>query len=255
MFTTMAVKDGKVALYQRHCQRLIRDAERLGLPLDEQVIARRIGEEARLLGKGVLKLLISAGEGGRGYSRPEQVAPSLHFTHAGMPAHYAVQQQEGITVGCATLKLALQPALAGIKHLNRLEQVLIKSELLQQDVQDMLVLDASGHVAEATSANVFWFCDGKWFTPVLEGCGVHGVMRQFLIDWLTGNGQEVLQGNFSLNELAEAESVLLCNALMPLIPVRALHTREQRTNFSLTPVHDLFNAIQSTYREEYAPAN
>ena len=147
----MSVTDGKVALYQRHCQRVVKDAERLGLLLDEQVIARRITEEARLLGDGVLKLLVSAGEGGRGYARPESIAPTLHFTHAGMPIHYAAQQQEGITLGCATLRLAFQPALAGIKHLNRLEQVLIKRELVQQDVQDMIVLDANEHVAEATA--------------------------------------------------------------------------------------------------------
>lgn len=251
----MSVTDGKVALYQRHCQRLVRDAKRLGLPLDEKTIARRIGEEARLLGDGVLKLLVSAGEGGRGYARPELIAPTLHFTHAAMPVHYAVQQREGIILGCATLRLAVQPALAGIKHLNRLEQVLIKRELAQQDVEDLIVLDANEHVAEATASNVFWYSDGTWFTPALERCGVHGVMREFLIDWLLRNDQELRVGDFRLSDLIQAESALVCNALMPIIPLRAFTRDGQHISYSKSRVESLFYAVQSAYKDEYAPVS
>lgn len=251
----MSVVNGQVALYHRHCQRIMRDANRLGIPLNDHDVAHRIAQEARHLGDGVLKLLVSAGEGGRGYTRPDMLRPQLCFTTADHPPHYVQQQQSGITLGCASLALSLQPALAGIKHLNRLEQVLIKRELLQQPVDDVLVLDSMGKVAEASAANLFWLRDGRWYTPLLENCGVHGVMRQFLLDWFTRHDLVVSQGNYSLQELLQAESLLLCNALMPVVPVRTLHAGEHSGHFSLTPVHDLLSAFQKSYREEYAPVN
>lgn len=255
VFTTMSVSGGKVALYHRHCQRIIRDANRLGIQLNDHDVALRIAQEARILGEGVLKLLVSAGEGGRGYARPEMLKPQLHFSTAAHPPQYAKQQQHGVTMGCASLSLALQPALAGIKHLNRLEQVLIKRELTHQQVQDLVVMDATGNVAEASAANLFWSHQGKWFTPSLESCGVHGVMRQFLIDWMTRHGEGVESGNFPLSTLVQADSVLLCNALMPVLPVRSLVTEAQTTQYSLSPVHELIHAFQKSYKEEYAPAN
>lgn len=251
----MSVTDGKVALYHRHCQRITEDASRLGIPLDKPYIAERIAKEAHQLGNGVLKCLVSAGEGGRGYTRPEQIEPELHFSTAPLPPQYAKQQHHGITLGRASLSLSLQPALAGIKHLNRLEQVLLKRELAQHHAGDLVVLDASGNVAEATAANLFWRSSGRWFTPALEQCGVRGVMRDFLLDWLSSNGQEVAEGNYPLHDVVQAESVMLCNALMPIIPVSSLDTGERVSHYSLTPVQELFQAIQKSFREEYAPAN
>lgn len=250
----MHVEGGQVALYHRHCQRIIRDASRMGIPVNDHIIATAIAKEARQLGNGVLKLLVSAGEGGRGYARPQEVKPQLHFTYADYPSSYAAQQREGISLSCASIKLSVQPALAGIKHLNRLEQVLIKRELPQLQTDDALVLDANDFIAEVSAANIFWYQNSTWFTPELSQCGVHGVMRQFLIDWLTRNSQSIVSGDFTLEDIAAADSVLVCNALMPLLPVKSLTLGDDVINFSLTASAELFNSIQTTYREEYAPA-
>lgn len=251
----MQVENGRVALFAYHCKRVIADAERLKIPLDRDFLARQIAEQANMLQQGVLKLLVSAGEGGRGYSRPQDVRPTLHFTSSELPAVYDQQRQQGTSVIIAELQLGRQPALAGIKHLNRLEQVLVKQEVNAAGADDAIVCDCHRNIVEASAANLFWLHNDTWFTPDLSACGVSGVMRAFLLDWFQAQGVSVEVGDYQPEVLENARAVFTCNALMPILPVRSLRGNRATFQFDLAPVKALFQAIQPAYKEAYASVN
>ena len=252
VFTTMLVEDGKVALRDRHVQRLIMDAQRLGLTLQKDAVEQAIIQAARPIRGGVLKLLVSAGEGGRGYSRSENTQPVMHFSEHARPQQYLKQASYGLTVIRANTCLASQPLLAGIKHLNRLEQVLIKREISQSQADDALVCDYQGVLIEASAANVFWFENGCWFTPDLSDCGVSGVMRGFVIDWMRKREIPLQIGRFSLSQCKHATSMMLTNALMELVPVRDMHIGKDIFHLDVTPVTQLRQSMASDYKECYA---
>ncbi|QJR79447.1 aminodeoxychorismate lyase [Alteromonas pelagimontana] len=251
LFTTMQVEDGRVALFNRHVSRMMNDGERLMLTLEQQQLETAIRAHAHECGSGVLKLLISSGVGGRGYARPETAKPHMIFSHHPLPGHYTRWRSEGIRTRVSSVRLAIQPLLGGIKHLNRLEQIFIKKELNSFKADDAIVCDADGFVIEGSAANIFWHRNGQWHTPEISTCGVKGVMRCFLLDWFEGNRMRVNVGRFVLDELFQADTVFFCNALMEIIPVTAIASDSATFDFPAQPVRVLQQAVAQNYKDEY----
>lgn len=249
IFTTMAVHSGRVALFERHINRLCRDARVLGIRVEPTQLRIEICAKARTMTSGTLKLLISAGQGGRGYHRQSVSDVSLYFSRHALPEHYHNWRTDGISVALSDIHMAAQPLLAGAKHCNRLEQVLIK-QCMPASVDDVLVCDYDNHIVEASAANVFWIKQGQWYTPSLQQCGVAGVMREFLIDWLRQNGESVEEVQAGPEMLNQASAVFLTNALMQIIPVHTLHLDETHC-YSIEPVHLLQNDVKSAYQDEF----
>ncbi len=254
VFSTLRIQQGRVALFERHCQRLLNDAGKIGLTVDAHSLRSAILTAAGNYQDGVLKVLVSAGTGGRGYARQQNPQVTVHISHHSWPEHYLTWQRRGIAVGVSEVQLGNQPLLAGIKHLNRLEQVLIKRAMAAQPgLDDVIVCDGQECVIEASAANVFWYQGGNWYTPSLTHTGVAGVMRQFLLTWFTQNGIEVQTGRFHVSQLQHCEAMLLCNALMPVIPVKQLSLQEATVNLDVSRITDIIDAMVNDYRNEYEP--
>lgn len=214
LFTTVRVKDGKAMLWDLHLQRLVSGAKRLLIhSFDTDELTAKI-QQAVSAPDQVIKVLISRGQAGRGYSPQGIESPCCYISTAALP-DYSNWQQQGIRLGVAGFKLAQQPALAGLKHNNRLEQVLIKAELAQSDVDELVVLDQNETVIEVSAANLMFCKEGQWFTPALDQAGVNGVMRQYLMAQLS-----VTEGRYRLADLQQADALLICNALMGVVPVK-----------------------------------
>jgi 4-amino-4-deoxychorismate lyase len=214
LFTTVRVKDGKAMLWDLHLQRLVSGAKALLIhSFDTDELTAKV-QQAISASDQVIKVLISRGQAGRGYSPQGIESPCCYISTAALP-DYSNWQQQGIRLGVADFKLAQQPALAGLKHNNRLEQVLIKAELAQSDVDELVVLDQSDAVIEVSAANLMFCKKGQWFTPALDQAGVNGVMRQYLMAQLS-----VTEGRYRLADLQQAEALLICNALMGVVPVK-----------------------------------
>jgi len=177
-------------------------------------------ELARGNERGVLKVIISRGSGGRGYSAANCLHPVRILSVSGYPAHYDGWRREGITLELSPVRLGRNPHLAGVKHLNRLEQVLIRTHLEQTDADEALVLDSEGFVTECCAANLFWRNGKDVFTPRLDQAGVNGLMRQFCLQQLAHSGYRVVEVHAREAVLAEADEMVVCNALMPVVPVR-----------------------------------
>ena len=220
-FTTARIAAGQVCLLDAHLQRLQMACEKLLIPFVAWAeLQREMVELVRGNERGVLKVIISRGSGGRGYSAANCLHPVRILSVSGYPAHYDGWRREGITLELSPVRLGRNPHLAGVKHLNRLEQVLIRTHLEQTDADEALVLDSEGVVTECCAANLFWRNGKDVFTPRLDQAGVNGLMRQFCLQQLAHSGYRVVEIHAREAVLAEADEMVVCNALMPVMPVR-----------------------------------
>ncbi|UAA40412.1 aminodeoxychorismate lyase [Paraneptunicella aestuarii] len=227
-FTTMLVRQGAIQLFELHMQRLQQDTQKLGLkefqPEEFRQFIDTLQTNELAQQNLVLKVLVSAGMGGRGYQRDHNAELQVNVTSHPVPEYYEQWQEQGIALGLSPFKLAMQPELSGIKHLNRLEQVLVKSAFAyaSNETQDEIVTDTQGMVVETSVANLFWRENQQWFTPDLHYCGVAGVMREHIIQRLAEHGFLVHQVRVKPQLLSRVDSLLMCNSLMQLVPVTSL---------------------------------
>ena len=248
MFTTMHVACGRVALWSLHKHRLQNDCARLGLTLDLASLTEQVHAAAEKLADGVLKVHISSGCGGRGYQRPAGQSAVWRLSDFSVPAQYACWQKQGIAADISPVTLGLQPLLAGIKHINRLEQVLVKEQIT---LDDAIVCDMQGYVTEASASNVFWYADGQWYTPSLDNAGVAGVYRAFILSTLEQAGKPVITGKFTISDLKEASAVFLCNALMHIVPLNRIQFDDAEVRFDCGPVWTLQQQMNEAYEREH----
>lgn len=220
LFETMAVQGGSVRLMDLHLARLTQGARQLGIPLPEtEGLAIELMLAAVQMGEGVLKLILTRGSGGRGYLPPEEPSPSLILQRY---PPVAPEGQEGVSVRLCDIRLARQPALAGLKHLNRLEQVLARAEWRDPAIAEGLMLDSEGWLVEGVASNVFLVREGELFTPLLDQCGVAGVMRAHVMQRAATLGLRVHETRLKLDELMVAEEVFLTNSLHGIRPITCL---------------------------------
>lgn len=221
-FTTARILDGNVCLLEAHIRRLRHGCETLMIPfthwdtLHQEMCKLASGKQS-----GVLKVIITRGSGGRGYSAASCLSPTRILSVSACPAHYSRWRDEGVTLTLSPIRLGRNPMLAGIKHLNRLEQVLIRTHLEQTNADEALVLDSEGFITECCAANLLWRQGREVFTPSLDQAGVNGIMRQFCLEQLARSGFRVVEVSAGEAALQTADEVVICNALMPVVPVRA----------------------------------
>ncbi|MBQ4858563.1 aminodeoxychorismate lyase [Pseudoalteromonas sp. MMG007] len=220
-FTTAKVVDGKIQYWAHHKARLTECAQRLGFPnINFIELEEHIGNYIQSCKLNVLKIVVTRGEGGRGYNLPAKCNLTILLSVAAYPQNYLNLHQVGVNLAISPIKLAAQPLLAGLKTLNRLEQVLIKKAMQSQHCDDVIVLDYNNNVIEASAANIFAIKDQRIFTPQLDECGIKGVYLQSLCDKLTVEFKVV-----SIADLIEADAVFICNSLMAVIPVKTIESR------------------------------
>ncbi|XXD10215.1 aminodeoxychorismate lyase [Klebsiella sp. R445] len=221
-FTTARIVGNQVYMLPAHLRRLQQACEKLLIPYTQwQTLEAEMQQLARGQQSGVLKVILTRGAGGRGYSGTACQAPTRILSVSPYPAHYSRWQETGITLALSPIRLGRNPALAGLKHLNRLEQVLIRSHLEQTEADEALVLDSDGWLTECCAANLFWRKGTTVFTPRLDQAGVDGIMRQHCMAQLAQSPFRVVEVTAEPDALREADEVLICNALMPLVPVRS----------------------------------
>lgn len=222
-FTTMLTRHGVVEGWSYHLQRMQACLTALAIAQpDWQLVEKWLVRAASHDALAGLKLHISRGEGGRGYSATQVSTPNVTISDFAFPAHYYQWQQEGIELGVCQTRLGLNPLLAGHKHNNRLEQVLVKAELDQRQLTDGVVLNLSEQVIETSMANLFWCKDNVLYTPDLSMSGVAGVARRRVLELAERNQIHVLMGEFGLQELLRADEVFITNSILGVAQLRGL---------------------------------
>ncbi|KIU48486.1 4-amino-4-deoxychorismate lyase [Pseudomonas putida] len=242
LFETIAVRAGQPSLLTYHLDRLALGCQRLAIDADHPLIRDEVCRYAGLLGDGVLKLILTRGDSQRGYA-PAAGAPPRRILQASPAASYPPQNAEqGVRLFACQTRLAEQPLLAGLKHLNRLEQVLARAEWQGAEYAEGLMCDVSGRVIEGVYSNLFVVRDGVLYTADLARCGVAGVMRAALLDEAPRHGITARVVDLALADLEQADEVLLCNSVYGVWPVRAFAS----LNWSPGPLTRKLQAIART---------
>lgn len=237
-FTTARIRNGKIELENLHMARLKLACEKLFLKVDLSLIQQTIELiNVEQSASGTLKVIISRGEGQRGYSLPSHDADLWLFYY---PNEIHDFQYDLIQSGVLQQSIGLtMPNLVGVKSLNRLEQVLLKNEADQKGWIEALVCDVQGSVVEGVSSNCFIRINNAWITPELRYNGVHGVMRSEILRRMLEQNFSCQQRFVDLDEIDKIESLFFCNALSPMKIVNQL----DQQSLDVQACIDLFNHL------------
>ena len=241
-FTTAAIKSGKIQHWDLHLTRLQSCAKALHFPkIDWRQLQFECEKRATEHQLAVLKVVITRGEGGRGYLAPDEPSLNAIVSILPFPTHYADWQTQGIKVSIANVKLGHQPLLAGLKTLNRLEQVLIKQDAKQfTDSHDVIVLDINNQVIETSAGNLIGLKSGELFTPKLYKAGIKGVYLSALQQVNT-----IIEVEESIGFWTDMDVLFSCNSLMELVPIIQLDTKQFELEESLIVKQSLLRSLHA----------
>ncbi len=226
LFETMAALDGRIRLLDLHLDRLTEGCRVLHLPPpDRREIEQEIADHCPAAGRFIVKLIVTRGPGTRGYAPPAVSSPTRILSIAEWAAYPESHYARGIRVRVCLTRLAANPTLAGIKHLNRLENVLAALELRDTDSHQGLLLDATERVVGGTSSNVFAVRDGALLTPSIARAGIRGVMRRVVLAAAAELGIASSESDVTLADLTAAQELFVTNALIGIWPIAALDGR------------------------------
>lgn len=226
VFETILATPKALVQLDDHLSRLYRGLSKLGMPFSlEQKIKLKdfLASRVRPLihEKTVVKLIVSRGEGGRGYLAPEHC---IHTVIIGILAapDYQDHQNKGVSLSVSPVPAGCNRYLAGIKHLNRLENVVAKRFLSSADFE-ALMLNNQQELVECIQSNVFWFWRGTLYTPALHKAGVQGTFRKAIIEQQSRHLIQV--GRYFISDLLKADEVFIANSLMGIVPVKSVAGR------------------------------
>jgi 4-amino-4-deoxychorismate lyase len=214
VFRTLRTRAGQPLWWRDHVAKLEADCAALMLACpDEAVLHAEVCRVAEA-GEGVVKIVLTRGAGARGYALPAGRTCTRIVMAAALPPH--AQPGAPVDVGArwCSLRLARQPRLAGIKHLNRLENVLARAEWDDPAIVEGLLCDDSGAVIGGVMSNLFWASGSELFTPDLGECGVAGVARARLLRAAARLGHPVHIVRVPPAAILAADEVMICNSVI-----------------------------------------
>ncbi len=218
LFETIAIRSGKPQLWLAHMDRLAAGCRRLGIvELDQQLLLKEATQLCADSDRAVLKIIITRGSGGRGYRVPQKPQPTRLLLSYPWPESADETSPYNLRL-CQTF-LSCNPALAGIKHLNRLEQVLARNEWDDDAIDEGVMTDQHGNVIEGIASNLFVVRGGELLTPDVSRCGVSGVMRAKVLELSAELGITSSTGTIHRDEMAQMDEVFMTNAILGIRPV------------------------------------
>jgi 4-amino-4-deoxychorismate lyase len=230
VFETLLVNNSTIVDWSLHSARLIRGCKVLGfhfsdIELCHQETCRLIADIANHVDRCIIKIIVTRGQGGRGYLPPNNPKPNRIISRYPLPNYPQSYYQQGIELFLCKTRLAQNPQLAGIKHLNRLEQVLARQEL-PENFQEGLVCDFDHFVIEGTMSNVFMVKNKTLFTPSLDLCGVEGIQRENILMLAKQQGIPFHIKNIDLEEIQQADELFLTNSIIGIWPVKKFENKQ-----------------------------
>lgn len=225
VFRTLRIEAGVPLWWRDQFAKLAADSAALGLDCPDEALLRAEVCQVAQSGQGVAKILLTRGAGTRGYALTPGTACTRIVMAAPLPSHAQPDAPDAIRARWCTLRLARQPRLAGVKHLNRLENVLARAEWADPAVAEGLLCDDSGAVISGVMSNLFWVRAGELFTPDLSQCGVAGVARTRLLRAASRRGLPVHVGRQLPDAILAADEVMICNSLIGVRRVARLDDR------------------------------
>ena len=242
IFETLAVANSEPLLWDRHLHRFLHGAARLSLKAPSVDLLRREAEQVcRGNERGVLKIILTRGISGRGYAPNMDAATTRAVSLLPWPDYPARLRTDGVNVQFCRNLITRHPVLAGLKHLNRLEQILARMEL-KNGCAEGLMQDETGHIIEGTMTNIFIVSRGALLTPNLAHSGVDGVMRGLVLERASTLSMDCRVTGLTREVILGADEVFLTNSLIGIWPVRQIESQDY-------PVGRITKQIQDAIRD------
>lgn len=219
LFETMLCRDGAAVHFEQHWQRLQLGCRRLGIRCPDIAAPVRAAIAEQGAARAIAKLIVTRGSSRRGYQAPQPECPNWTLTVAEAPP--AADYAGGVALHLCATRLPADPLLAGVKHLNRLHQVLARREW-DQEYHDGLLCSHDGAVIEGCAHNLFIVERGRLATPDLSQAGVDGIMRQQVLAWCRAHGLATAVERLLPSRVLAADEVFITNSLNGVVPVRAI---------------------------------
>ena len=224
VFRTIKVVNGLPERWPIHYQTLVEDCSALGIVCPSADLF--INDFERLFTVedfvAVAKIIVTRGESERGYKPPAITTPTRVMIKSTLPGYPDSYFTEGVRLHLCETRISHQPKLAGVKHLNRLENVLARMEWHDPAIAEGLMLDLAGNVIECTAANIFARFKGALVTPKLDLCGVAGITRRQIMSHAHLLKLDASVETMDLEKLFNADEVVICNSLLGIWQVRTL---------------------------------
>lgn len=245
LFETIEIINEIPVFLNRHLRRLNQGCQRLLIPMPDISTLRK---EALQLSKdsthAVLKLIVTRGSGGRGYRQPDAINTTRLFSLHPYPDYTEDFTMQGINARFCKARLGLNPDLAGIKHTNRLEQVLARAEWDSAEIQEGLMLDINDHVVEGTMSNLFLVKDKVLYTPEITQCGVKGILRDIIIQLAKKYLISIVEKDITKGELFSADELFITNSIIGVWPVKQLEWRDYGVGGVTRQLQSLYLALK-----------
>jgi 4-amino-4-deoxychorismate lyase len=226
VFRTLRIAAGRPCWWDEQLAKLTQDCARIGLLApDAATWQADYDQVAPGLTDGVLKLAVTRGSGPRGYLPPVTSEPRRLMQFHPLAPNSIQPARDGVAARICALRLAQQPRLAGIKHMNRLENVLARAEWSEPDIHEGLLLDQAENVISGVMSNLFIWHQDRLLTPRLDQCGVAGVARARLMRLARARGLRVDETALRLQEVFAADEVMLTNSVMGVRRVVRLESK------------------------------
>jgi aminodeoxychorismate lyase len=247
LFETIRMRGRQAVLRSYHLDRMVADAGRLGIPVERSDLDAEISRSGCDLASQygddwVLKLVLTRGSGGRGYRSPVECEPSLIVTSSPMPI---LPPPGGVVAALSKFPLTVNPRLAGIKTLNRLEQVMASREFSGEEFE-LIMANADGQLLEGTRTNLIIRMEGEWVTPPVESLAVAGVMRQFALECLHASGHTIREQIIPPELLSSPglRGVYLVNSVVGIVAVRRLGSVDLPVDDELETICDPLKTLE-----------
>ena len=253
VFRTLVMRNGVPESWPQHYQKLVADCAAINIVCPSAELLMSDLQQLFLIDaqsdkkSSVAKIIITRGEGNRGYTPPAITAPMRVVTKSPMPEYPETRFTDGVNLTVCETRLAAQPLLAGIKSLNRLENVLARMEWNEHTFNDIaisdgILLDANDNVIECTAANIFARFSNTLITPSLTQCGIAGITRQRIIELAHTLSLKISIETFSLEKLLMADEVIICSSLYGAFQVQSIQEKFIKTASLATNIRGALRA-------------
>ncbi|MFT4768677.1 MAG: 4-amino-4-deoxychorismate lyase [Glaciecola sp.] len=216
VFETLLIVNGIALWPELHLDRMIRGAQRLGIDLSSSAVHAAIAEAQTHYqhSAGVLRITVSRNGGGRGYAPSKGVGGRVTAAHSDL-GREPFQALPSAVVVTSSIIMGEQPLLAGLKHCNRLEQVMAAAEALDRNVDDVLLCRSDAAYQCSSNANIFLLSGDTLLTPGCDRSGVSGTRRRFILEKLSAQqGLSAVEATLTVSDLQSADAMFICNSIM-----------------------------------------
>ena len=223
VFETIAIQDGKVLCFDEHLNRLEKGCKKIKIPVqDKTIIKNEILSLIENTDRAVVKIIITRGQGGRGYKIPDNIESTRIISLFPWPDYSSELSIFGIKTKLCNYRYSNNPVLAGIKHLNRLEQILARAEWNNKEIIEGIVMNSDNYVIEGTMSNIFCILEKTLYTPDLSLCGIEGIVREKIINLAGKLKFKIEIKKITLDFLLNAEEIFMCNSLIGIWPINSI---------------------------------